>query len=201
VSSINARFFEWVQGAEFYVDLHRQAVDLTLRTVASPTPEWIDVGCGPGLVARLAAEGGANAEGIDTDPAMIRRARRHPGPARFELGDAAELPAACADVVSAASLLYGATDPRTTVGTLWAAVRPGGALLVIETTPAMNLAEARRIAGTIPSHRRRVLSLWARSRQGAAFDRSALDVLPSTQQTTVPLLDGLVEAIVVARPA
>lgn len=201
MSAIGARFFEWVQSATFYVDLHREAVELTLATMATAAPSWVDVGCGPGLLARLAAEQGASVEGIDADPAMIRAARRHLTTARFELGDAGELPAASADVVSAASVLYGAPDPRSMAATLWAAVRPGGALLFVETTPAMTIDAARRISPVLPRHHRRALHLWARSRHGQTFDQSALDRLPTQDRTRDKLLHGLVEAIIVIKPA
>jgi hypothetical protein len=42
--------------------------------------------------------------------------------------------------------------------------------------------------------------LWARSRSGTTFDRTALDAIPSDGRTTLPMLDGLVEAILVAKP-
>jgi trans-aconitate methyltransferase len=198
--SPGAWFFEWVQGADFYVDLHREAVELTLATVAEPRPTWVDAGCGPGLVARLAAERGARALGIDTDPAMLRAAERKPGATRFELGDASELEAASADIVSAASLLYGAADPRSIVTTLWAAVRPGGALLLVETTSAMTLDGARPISSELRARDRLALHLWARARNGHAFDRSSLDAMPTRGRTTTRLLNGLAEAIVTIKP-
>ena len=199
-TSITARFFDWVQGAGFYVDVHRDAVELALATAATTAPSWADVGCGPGLVARLAAERGARAKGIDTSPAMIRAARRHPGTALFEVGDAADLAAEPTDIVSAASLLCGVPDPRSTAATLWAAVRPGGALLVVETTATMTVDAARRIAPDLDPHRRHALGLWARSRNGTAFDRRALEAIPAELQTVTPLLHGLVEAIIAVKP-
>jgi SAM-dependent methyltransferase len=201
MSAIGARFFEWVQGATFYVDVHRKAVELTLAAIATPAPRWVDVGCGPGLIGRLAAEQGASVEGIDTDPAMIRAARRHPGTERFKVGDAGGLSAASADVVSAGSVLYGASAPASMVDALWAAVRPGGVLLLVETTPAMTIHAARRISPDLPPHRRRALHVWARSRDGHTFDQSALDPVPTQDRTSTTLLHGLVEAIVAVKPA
>lgn len=200
MSAISARFFDWVQGATFYSDLHREAVDLALAAVSEmSSPTWVDVGCGPGLLARVVAERGAQVTGIDTDPSMIRTARRHPSPARFEVADAADLPAGSADIISAASLLYGLQHPSTTAATLWAAVRPGGALLLLETTAAMTPDAARRLAHRLPSHRRQALTMWARSRGGRTFDRTSLDAIPPEQQVSMPLLYGLVEAIVAVK--
>ena len=199
-SVIGAKFFRWVQGATFYVDLHREAVEFTLGATPTAQPRWIDVGCGPGLVARLAADRGAAATGIDRDPAMIRTANRRPGGARFALGSADGLAAHSADIVSATSLLYGGSDPRSMIATLWSAVAPGGALLLVETTANMTVERARAVAADIPPHRRRALMLWARSRGGTTFDRTALDAIPSEGRTTLPMLDGLVEAILIAKP-
>lgn len=200
LSTIGAQFFRWVQGATFYADLHREAVEFALGATPIAQPRWIDVGCGPGLVARLAADRGAMATGIDIDPAMIRSANQHPGDAQFATGSADGLVAQSADIVSAASLLFGASDPRSMIATLWAAVAPGGALLLVETTANMTVERARIVAADIPPHRRCALMLWARSRGGTVFDRGALGAIPSEGRITLPLLDGLVEAILVAKP-
>ena len=58
----------------------------------------LDVGCGPGHVARYLAERGAKVEGIDLSPAMIDEARAsHPGIA-FRVGDMFALPCETASV-------------------------------------------------------------------------------------------------------
>ena len=70
---IGAVLFTWLQGAEFYKDLHKQAID------ALPSGEgktWVDLGCGPDLVSRLAAANFYDVTGIDTDLSMIKAARR-----------------------------------------------------------------------------------------------------------------------------
>ncbi len=203
VSAASAQLFSWVQRAAFYEDLHRTAVELALATRTAPgAPSWTDVGCGPGLVARLAARAGADSCGIDVDPAMIRTARRHPeaGECRLRIGAASDLPAASTDIVSAASLLIGVADPAGVATSLWNAVRPGGALLVVETTTAMTIERARRIGRDLPAHDRRVLRLWARTRGGRSFDHHALDGIESERRTTTPVFHGLVEAIVITKP-
>jgi SAM-dependent methyltransferase len=58
----------------------------------------VDVGCGPGQVARYLAARGATVEGIDLSPAMIEEATAsHPGLA-FRVGDMFALPYASASV-------------------------------------------------------------------------------------------------------
>ena len=56
--------FTWLQGADFYRELHREAVEALPRGSGET---WLDVGTGPGLVARLAAANGYRATGIDAD--------------------------------------------------------------------------------------------------------------------------------------
>ena len=68
-----ATLFTWLQGADFYRDLHRQAVD---SLPEGNGKRWIDIGCGPGLVTRLAVARGYAATGIDTSAGMVKAARR-----------------------------------------------------------------------------------------------------------------------------
>ena len=68
-----------------------------VRAVAGPGPRGpiLDVGCGPGHVARYLADRGADVEGLDLSPEMIAEATAsHPG-LRFRVGDMFALP--CAD--------------------------------------------------------------------------------------------------------
>jgi ubiquinone/menaquinone biosynthesis C-methylase UbiE len=91
--------FSWLQGADFYRDLHRQAVACLPHGAGS---QWIDMGCGPGLVARLAAARGYAATGVDSSAGMVRAARllaRWQGSAaRFQCGDLAALPLQAAEI-------------------------------------------------------------------------------------------------------
>jgi ubiquinone/menaquinone biosynthesis C-methylase UbiE len=199
--------FRWVQGAAFYEDVHAAAVALLQRGEGL---SWLDVGTGPGLVARLAARRGYDALGIDRDPAMIRAARAlapavtSPARCRFEVADLAAVEASCAaaDVVSAASLLIVVPEPQGALAQLWGRVRPGGALLVVETTPEMTPARAAEIAPRTRRGRRAVLAVWARARSGRAI---AADLVPGFAPPDLatrerhPLLEGLVEAWVLRK--
>lgn len=131
--------FTWLQGAPFYQDLHQRAVE---GLPPGTGKIWLDVGCGPGLVTRLAASHGYSAKGIDADPRMIkaaiRLAKHHHSSAEFEVGSIMALPYQYADVVSAASLLAALDDKPSGLNALWRCVRPGGHLLIIEPTVRMN---------------------------------------------------------------
>jgi SAM-dependent methyltransferase len=201
MSYLGARLFDWLQGADFYRELHQTAVQL-LPPGAGRT--WLDVGCGPGLVTRLAAEHGYAALGIDTDPHMLARARRaaqgisHPPPsyARHGLGDLGTV-LAPAQVVSATSLLAVLPHVSAAVRGLLRGVADGGALLLVEPLPAMTLARVRRgiRTGRFRGRRLNGLRLWAYARQGSIRDLApALQELHVRERRYEPLLDGLVGA-------
>jgi SAM-dependent methyltransferase len=191
----SARLFTWLQDAEFYRALHRQAVDL-LPLGAGRV--WLDVGCGPGLVTRLAAAKGYDAIGVDADEQMIRVAhriaRRCDSSARFVQQQLAALDTSVvpAEVVSASSFLAVVDDVPLALSQLWRAVRPGGQLLIIEPLPGMTLARANRLIrhGAISGKGVNGLRLWAAVRQGAIRDHCAL--LHTGCAQFVPLLDEMV---------
>jgi len=191
----SAAFFSWVQGAPFYVEVHAQAVDL-LPPGNGKT--WLDVGCGPGLVARLAGDRGYNALGIDNDPEMIRFAlhsARGRQQCRLEVGDLKDISSRhSADVVSAASLLFVVPDPGAAIQQLWDCVRPGGKLLVIETTEQMTQGSVQKVRNTVQPGRRLALELWARTRNGRAIAAETFSSLSALASTRTPLLGGLVQA-------
>lgn len=170
MSRLSALWFRYVQGAHFYQALHQQAVALL---PPGQGQAWLDVGCGPGLVTRLAHQHGYRATGLDLDAAMIWQARRQSsppdGPSYVQAGlDDMVLRAATADVVSAASLLMVVPDRGAALRQLLQALAPGGTLLVIETTRLMAQAAIRGLPAPLCTGRRAwVLRLWARVRSGA----------------------------------
>lgn len=175
MSRLSAHFFGYVQDAGFYRDLHREAVAL-LPPGTGQT--WFDIGCGPGLVARLAHERGYSSVGFDLDAEMIKLARRRStraaGP-RYLESSLSDLVArhGRADVVSAASLLSVVPDRSAALNQLLGAVSPGGSLLVVETSQTMSSPPAGfRQRDFAQGRRAWVLGLWAQVRRG----RTAVDV-------------------------
>ena len=211
MNSLTAKFFTRLQAAGFYRESHAAAV-----AMLPPGREavWWDVGCGPGLVARLAAGQGYRVTAVDADPAMLVAARRHPEATRvrgaYHQGHLASLAAqarhGAAAVVSAASLLAVLDDPGQGLRDLLACVQPDGHLLLIETTPRMTLAGAWRY---LLRHRfgsgGAYLLLWGLVRRG----RSVLPDVASTladhpavaQVQQLDLLDGLLRASLIKRQA
>ena len=196
MSYATAKLFAWLQRAEFYQALHRQAVEqLPMGNDAS----WLDIGCGPGLVARLAASRGYRAMGVDSDPHMIRAARRiaarHVSSASFTVDTLDDLveEKLQADVVSAASFLAVLKDKVNGLGSLAKCVRPGGKLLVIEPTRHMHLQVANElIKKGMAAKGASGLRLWAYARQGHAVDVNIVESLGARRVEFIPLLNGLV---------
>jgi 2-polyprenyl-3-methyl-5-hydroxy-6-metoxy-1,4-benzoquinol methylase len=96
----------------------------------------LDIGCGHGLVGNLLALTGPRRRvlGIDIDPAKIAVARRTVGDRpniRFEVGDAARLPAGSYRAVTIADVMYliPPATQRVILGSIAAALTPGGVLV------------------------------------------------------------------------
>lgn len=194
---IASGLFTWIQGASFYQEVHRAAVELLPK---GDGRDWIDVGCGPGLVSRLAADRGYRTVGVDMSPQMIRAARRLAAgtgsTASFQIGSVFELRPESADVTSAASLLAVLEEKARAIATLWETVRPGGTLLIIEPTEHMNLENARAALehGLLPPKRARGILLWARARQGRAIPADLLKAVRARTIVCAPMLQGMVNA-------
>jgi len=199
---ISTLLFTWLQGADFYHDLHKQSVDLLPQGNGQL---WLDVGSGPGLVSRLAAQRGYRVTGIDSDAASIQAAKliavSQGLSIEFKSGDAFKLPEESADVVSAASLLAVLPDREKGLKSLWSAVRAGGSLLIIEPTHQMTSENASRaIQNGLPKKRIAGLRMWANARQGNIVDPAIYESLGAESIRFMPLLQGLVGAWVIQKP-
>ncbi|MFI6345589.1 class I SAM-dependent methyltransferase [Streptomyces sp. NPDC050560] len=98
----------------------------------------LDVGCGTGSLALLAAYDGHRVAGCDLAPAMVERARAKFAAAGatgdFRVGDATAPPfeGRGFDAVLARHLLWTLPDPRAALRTWAGLLRPGGRLVLIE---------------------------------------------------------------------
>jgi SAM-dependent methyltransferase len=197
-----AWLFGRLQAAPFYRDAHERAVAL-VRTPQSGGP-WLDVGAGPGLVARLAvARGYDPVVAADASAAMVDSARRQAArdAARVTCRRASLEDLVAEDsrwaVVSAASLIAVLSDPEAGLNALWSLVAPGGQLLLVEPTDAMRPQGVAALRSTLPGPEARwLLDTWARARAG----RSRADTVDrfhpedEARRTRVLLLDGALAA-------
>lgn len=199
-----ARLFTRLQAASFYQGLLRDALALL---PAGSGRTLLDAGCGPGALTRLAANCGYQATGFDADPAMIAQAnrleRREHSRAQFVVAGLGAAPGRFhpADVVVAASLLAVVSDIDGALEALWACVKPGGTLLVIEASELLNLADAKQFLASRPAQPGdRYLTRWAHARQGRTVSPAVLGQLrPQARIRQHPLLDGLVRATAITR--
>ncbi len=91
--------------AKFLSELDHKPLDRALLAyfAEQTSGKIIDVGCGPGQVARFLSGRGADVEGLDFSPAMIDEARRrHPG-MKFRVADMARLPFADGELAGIAA--------------------------------------------------------------------------------------------------
>lgn len=160
---------------------------------------WLDFGCGPGLLTRLAAAKGYSVIGIDQDPSMIREAKKiaksEASSAVFINGDVYQSRPQGADVVSASSLLAVLDDKVGGFQALLKAVNPGGLLLVVEPTDRMT-PQAADVLIQNGLHGKGIegLRMWARARQGSAIDPEIFNAGEGALVAFNPLLGGLVGA-------
>ena len=112
------------------------AADVAIAALAPRAGERvIDVGCGTGNAAIVAARAGAIAVGIDLSERLLDVARRRAGAedlrAEFGVGDAAGLPVSDGSFDAAVSV-FGVifADAEAAAGELLRVVRPGGRIVV-----------------------------------------------------------------------
>jgi ubiquinone/menaquinone biosynthesis C-methylase UbiE len=145
--------FVWGNGpfekcADSIGDVHRAVVD----AVGPPEGKrWLDVACGTGELARLAAERGGDVVGVDFAPVLVETAKRQAADAGLEIdfrvGDAErlELDDGGFDVVTSTFGVMFAPDQGRAAAELARVTRPGGRLGLATWTPAGGIGQMFRI--------------------------------------------------------
>lgn len=97
-----------------------------------PGTRLLDIGCGAGLAARLAAERGASVAGLDATPEMLAIARERVPGVTFRQGDMESLPYPddAFDVVTGFNSFQYATNPRNALVEAGRVCRPGGSIVI-----------------------------------------------------------------------
>ena len=120
-------------------DIHAVVIE---RLDPQPGVKWLDLACGTGAAAELAAERGADVTGIDIAPALIETAKERAAERGLDIdyrvGDAEqlELEDASYDVVSSTCGVMFAPDHEATARELARVVKPGGRIGLVNWTRA-----------------------------------------------------------------
>jgi SAM-dependent methyltransferase len=112
-----------------YRSVHQAVLE---RTGVRAGTRYLDVGCGAGMAAQLAAARGAQVSGIDAAEALLAIARRRTPGGDFRRGDLERLPFddESFDVVTAVNSLQYAGNPAVGLGEARRVTTSGGLLLI-----------------------------------------------------------------------
>ena len=116
---------------------------------AGPGDTVLDVACGPGLIVVAFARVVKHATGIDLTPAMLERARTYAieqgvTNVTWQQGDVLPLPYpdASFSIVTSRFAFHHFLDPTAVLGQMARVCRPGGTVVVVDSAPAPEKAEA-----------------------------------------------------------
>lgn len=126
-----ARARDW---ADIQEGIIRPAYDAVLdRAEVGPGTAYLDIGCGSGMAARIAADKGAAVSGVDAAPALLAIARDRTPAGDFQQADLEDLPFADAsfDVVASFNAVQFAGNPALALAEAKRVTRPGGTIAVL----------------------------------------------------------------------
>ncbi len=124
-------------------DLRREFAEFL---APAPGTRVLDVGCGPGHLARHLARAGCQVTGVDRGWRLLRIARRLAGRegvvVRLERASAERLPFADAvfDLTMATTVVYWVARPEPVVREMVRVTRPGGTLATLDPHTSMSVA-------------------------------------------------------------
>lgn len=145
----------WMDGdyAHFAEYMETGALEFLQRLALAPGERMLDVACGAGQIAIPAARAGVRVTGIDIASNLVERAKvraRAEGlSARFDDGDAEQLPYPDAGfdvVVSLIGAMF-APRPELVAAELLRVCRPGGRIVMANWTPEGHVGQMFKIIG------------------------------------------------------
>ena len=144
-----ARAADW---AELQERTARPAYEAALdRLGVAAGTRFLDIGCGAGMAARIAAARSAQVAGIDASDALLAIAKRRVPAGDFRLGDIEALPWSdgAFDAVTGFNSFQFAGNPGIALAEARRVTRPGGAVVIMtwghpDTMPAASLVTALR---------------------------------------------------------
>jgi SAM-dependent methyltransferase len=152
-SEANARL--WGAQARDWADLqevqHRPAYEAIMNRYAAAGTAVLDVGCGSGMAAGIAADKGARVCGIDAAEALLAIARERVPDGDFRAGDMEELPFpdAMFDLVTGFNAFQYAGNPMRALAEAGRVSKPGAHIVITtwgppDKMPAASLVTALR---------------------------------------------------------
>lgn len=127
---------------ETLTDIHERVIE---QLAPQAGVKWLDLACGTGAVAELAAARGADVTGVDLSPALIetasQRAAEQGLDIDYRVGDTEnlDLEDASFDAVSSTLGIMFAPDHEAAAGELARVTRPGGRICLASWTPTGGL--------------------------------------------------------------
>jgi SAM-dependent methyltransferase len=135
-ADINGRL--WGARASDWADIQEGTVRPVYEAVLARThvksgTRFLDVGCGAGMAAQIAAGRGAEVSGIDAAPVLLDIARLRTPRGDFRVGDLEELPFGDGsfDVVTGFNSFQYAGNPTVALGEARRVTKPGGAVVIM----------------------------------------------------------------------
>ena len=129
-------------------DIHARVIE---ELAPRPGVDWLDLACGTGAVAELAAARGASVTGIDLAPVLIETAQERAAERGLEIdyrvgdGEQLDIPDASFDAVSSTLGIMFAPDHEAAARELARVTRPGGRIALACWTPAGGLGRMFRV--------------------------------------------------------
>jgi len=134
-SPVNARL--WSHRAREWSELQEQtaapAFEAVIARLVHTGTHYLDVGCGAGMAAKLAADHGAVVSGIDAAEALLEIARSRVPQGDFRIADLERLPFedASFDVVTGFNAFQYAGNPNVALSEARRVVKRGGTVAII----------------------------------------------------------------------